>query len=68
MTNKRVAAAVAYVAVVVQLATYFAQDIGRLSKGPLYWTLLYSSGIVLLGAVLWIFRLRSRPQASQGSQ
>jgi hypothetical protein len=62
MTSKKMAVSIAYVAAFVQLATYLANDTGRLSDGRLYWTLLYASGISLLGAVLWIVRLRSHSQ------
>jgi hypothetical protein len=65
MTSKNVAVSVAYGAVVVQLATYLANDTGRLSEGPFYWTLLYASGITLLGAVVWLVRERSRSRHSQ---
>ena len=68
MTSKRLAVSVAYIAVVVQLATYFARDTGRLADSRLYWTLLYASGIVLLVTVVWIARLRSRSQHSQDVQ
>jgi hypothetical protein len=60
MASKKVTISVAYVAVFVQLATYVAHDTGRLSEGSLYWSLLYASGITLLGAVIWLARLRSR--------
>ena len=62
MTNKNVAVSIAYIAVCVQLGTYLAHDIGRLADGRVYWILLYTSGIALLGAVLWIVRLRKHPQ------
>ena len=68
MTNKKVAASIAYVAVFLQLATYLARDTGRLSDCGLYWTLLYATSIALLGAVLWLVRLRSRSQHSQEAQ
>jgi len=65
MTGKKVTILVAYVAAFVQLATYVANDTGRLSNGRLYWTLLYVSGITLLGAVVWLVRLRSRAGESR---
>jgi hypothetical protein len=68
MTSKKMAVSIAYVAAGVQLATYLANDTGRLSKGPLYWTLLYTAGITLLGAIVWLIRLRSRSQHSQEAQ
>jgi hypothetical protein len=68
MTSKKMAVSIAYVAAGVQLATYLANDTGRLGEGPVYWTLLYASGITLLGAVVWLLRLRSRPQHSREAQ
>ena len=65
MTNKKVAVSIAYVAVFVQLATYVANDTGTLSKGHLYWSLLYGSGITLLVALLWLVRLRRHPRHSR---
>ncbi len=61
MTNKKVPVSIAYIALCVQLGTYLARDIGRLGEGRVYWVLLYASSIALLGAVLWIFRLRRHP-------
>ena len=61
MSSKTAAGSIVYVAIFVQLATYIANDTGRLSEGPLYWTLLYASVIAALVGVLWYFRLqRSR--------
>jgi hypothetical protein len=62
MTRKKVAVSIAYVAVFLQLATYLARDTGWLSDGGLYTTLLYATSITLLGAVLWLARLRFRSQ------
>jgi hypothetical protein len=58
MSSKTAAGSIVYVAIFLQLATYIANDTGHLSEGRLYWTLLYATTIVALGAVLWIFRLR----------
>jgi Mn2+/Fe2+ NRAMP family transporter len=58
MTSKKVAVSIAYVAVFLQLATYLAHDVGWASGGRLYQTLLYAWSITLLGAVLWLVRLR----------
>lgn len=68
ITSRTVAVSIAYVAVFLQLATYLARDTGRLSDGGLYTTLLYATGITLLGAVLWLVRLRVRTQQSQEAQ
>ncbi len=65
MTGKKVTILIAYAAAFVQIATYVAKDTGRLSEGRLYWTLLYVSGITLLGAVVWLARLRSRAGESK---
>jgi len=55
MTRRNIVTTVAYVAVLLELATYFAHDSGRLREGPLYWTLLYASSFSLLGAVVWLY-------------
>ena len=60
MTNKFIAGALAYMAVGVQLLTYAANDAGWLGKGVFYWTLLYTSGITLLGTFIWWRRQRTR--------
>ncbi len=65
MTSKKVAVSIAYVAILLQLATYLARDTGRLSELRVYWTLLSAASITLLGAVLWLFRLNSQSQESQ---
>jgi len=65
MTSKKAAVSIAYVAILMQLVTYFAHDTGRLTDGRLYWVLLYASSISLLGAVLWIAWVRTRSQHSR---
>ena len=65
MRNKKAPLVIAYAGVLIQLGTYVANDTGRLSRGRLYWTLVYVSGIALLGAVIWLARLRSRPPNSR---
>jgi hypothetical protein len=67
-TRKKVAVSIAYVAVFLQLATYLARDTGRLSDGRLYRSMLYMTSITLLGAVLWLVRLRTRSQHSRQAQ
>ena len=54
MTTRKLLVFLAYVAVVVQLATYAASDIGWMTKGSLYWALLYSSSTVLVSVVVWL--------------
>jgi hypothetical protein len=61
MSSKTAAASIVYVAIFVQLATYIANDTGRLSEGALYWTLLDTSTIAAFVGVLWFFRLQ-RPR------
>lgn len=68
MTSRKVAVAIVYAAVFLQLATYLARDTGWLSDGGLYTTLLYATSITLLAAVLWRVRLRSHSQHSQEAQ
>ena len=59
--RRKIAITVAYVAVFIELATYFAHDTGRLREGPLYWSLLYASSFTLLVAVVWLYFERRSP-------
>ncbi len=65
MTSKKVGVSILYVAIFLQLAAYLARDTGRLSDGRLYWAVLSAASITLLGAVVWLFRLRPRSPDSQ---
>ena len=66
MTNKKIAVSVAYVAMLVQLGTYIAHDTGRMNDGRCYQMIVLAASAVLLGAVIWIYRLGSSSRNSTG--
>lgn len=57
--TKKVALLIAYIALLVELATYVAHDTGRLTEGRLYLTLLLVASAALFGSVVWLAYLRS---------